>query len=356
MSRVSSAEQLEDFCHGNPISAVLTPWQLEKFCRLFSLQPSDLETSFDGWCKHILMSRDAVFLFPRNPSFVGAVKRELSVCEHFGRLKSALLPKLIRRVKDREICYYEFGAVTRLGGVPFGTFLKEISLDQMEKVLVNLAEVIAVWHSIPASELPGFLSPPTRPASKRITLDNWHRKVLSPATAEEAVNFIYRFVRRVSPGGALPGTIAREAETKARWTTAIRELAELRHVLVHGDLHEAHILVEPLNLRITGIVDWQTARMDNPVWDFNFGEWGMGICAWWDHLMTFRRLMWQRYLEARELRLSTQEGLNLFYTLWDMIWLLYRRRNGKYPIPTGVGFRDSVRIYLDRLNGVTALL
>jgi len=353
---VSAAQQLEDFCRRNPISAVLTPRQLGKLCRVFSLQPSDLETDFDGWCKHVLMSRDVVFLFPRNPRFVRAMRRELSLYEHFAGLGPPTLPELIKRVKDGEISYYEFGAVTRLRGVPFSAFLRELSPDRMEKVLVNLAEAIAVWHSIPAAELPEFLSLPTRPAPKRINLDNWHRKVLSPATAEEAVSFIYRFVRRTSPGGSLPGIIAREAETKARWTTAIRDLAELRHVLVHGDVHEGHILVEPPSLKITGVVDWQTARMDNPVWDFNFGEWGMGICKWWDHLMSFRRLMWQRYLEARAMRLSTPEGLNLFYTLWDMIWLLYKRRNGSHPIPTGAGFGDSVRIYLDRLNGVTAAL
>ena len=353
---VSAAQQFEDFCHGNPISAVLNPWQLEKFCRIFGLQPSELETNFDGWCKHVLISSDTVFVFPRNPNFVKAVERELSLYEQFAHLGSDILPRLIRRVKDREISYYEFGAVTRLKGIPFHAFLKQISLDQMEKVLVNLAEVIAGWHSIPQDHLPEFLFAPARPEPKRITIENWHNKALCPGATEEAVDLIYRFVRRVSAGDSLPETIAREAETKALWTAAIRELAELQDVLTHGDVHEDHILVEPPDLRITGIVDWQTARMDNPVWDFNFGEWGMGICPWWDDLPALRRSMWRRYLEVRQMRLSTVEGLNLFYSLWDMIWLLYKRRNGKHPIPTGASFRDSVRIFLHKLEGVTAVL
>jgi aminoglycoside phosphotransferase (APT) family kinase protein len=340
------------------VSAVLTPWQLEKFCRLFGLQPSELEANFDGWHKHVLMSKDKVFLFPRSPEFAGEVKRELAFYERFSHLGSVALPKVVRRIKDREISYYEFGAVTRLSGIPFSRFLNEISLDQFEKLLGDLAEIIAVWHSIPKNELPEFLSGPTKTAPKRTTVGNWHKKVLSPETTEEAVDFIYRFIRRLSATGSLPQTIAREVDTKARWAAAMRELAGLSDVLVHGDLHEDHILVESPSLRITGIVDWETARIGNPVWDFNFGEWGLGICQWWDKLVALRRGMWQRYLEARSISLSTAEGLNLFYILWDMIWLLYKRRDNEkhMPIPTGVGFENSVRIYLDKLSAVTALL
>lgn len=353
---VTKAQQLENFCQGNPICAVLTPWQLEKLCRIFALDPSDMEANFDGWCKHVLMSKDIAFLFPRNPSFVGEVRRELAFYEQFTNLGSDVLPRLISRVKDKDISYYEFGAITRLKGAPLNTLWADISFDQMEKVLINLAEVIAVWHSITLDQLPKFLHAPTRQESKRITIDNWHKKVLCPTSTEEAVDFIYRFVSRMNTGDSLPETIAHEAETKAKWTKAMIELAELQCVLVHGDVHECHILIEPPDLKITGIIDWQTARVGNPVWDFNFGEWGMEICRWWDHLPALRQQMWSRYLEVRHIHLLTLNGLNLFYCLWDMIWLLYKRRNGGHPIPTGASYIDSVRIYLQRLDDVTAAL
>lgn len=356
LSTAWSAQQIEDFCRDSSISAVLTPWQLEGFCRMFGLTPPDLQANFDGWCKHVLMSEDLVFLFPRNPGFAKDVNRELSFYEQFAHSGSLVLPRLIGRVRDRDISYYEFGAVTRLKGTPFDRFLGSVSLDRMERVLCSLAEVIAVWHSIEPEQLPAFLSEPSMPEPKRITIGNWHKMVLCPASTKEAADFVYRFIRRLSTGHPLPRMISQEADTKARWTTALTELAELPHVLVHGDLHESHILVEQPDLRITGIIDWQTARIDNPVWDFNFGEWGMGICAWWDHLPALRRSMWRRYLAERRIHVSNPEGLNLFYALWDMIWMVHKRRNGEHPMPTGVGFADSVQVYLRRLDDVTASL
>ena len=76
--------------------------------------------------------------------------------------------------------------------------------------------------------------------------------------------------------------------------------AEFAHVLVHGDLHEDQLLV--VNGRLTGILDWETARIDHPFWDFDLSEWGTEL--WRRHRADFSRLWsraWQPYAIERGL-------------------------------------------------------
>ena len=59
--------------------------------------------------------------------------------------------------------------------------------------------------------------------------------------------------------------------------------SQLPHVLVHGDIHEDQLLV--VDGQITGILDWETARVDHPFWDFDLCEWGTGL--WRRHRLEF---------------------------------------------------------------------
>jgi hypothetical protein len=345
------------------INAVLTEWQLERFCRVFDVAPADLEVDFSGWHKITLVSRDAVFLFPRTPPNARSLGRELSLYEWLGPRVPVMVPRLIRRVRDRRISYYEIGAVTRLPGAPFARYMPRLGPERRDDFLMRLTDAVSAWQGtslsgVPAGLLPGSprgSRPGARALSGRITAANWHRMVLAPGSSRDAVDFICRFVRRLSAGRTLPGALARETETLERWTDACAELAELPHVLVHGDVHEGHLLMDPDSMRITGILDWETARIDNPVWDFNFGEWGAEICQWWDELPALRRRMWPRYLQNRGLAIRRVEGLNLFFTLWDLLWMVYARRKDGH-IVTGTDYGTAVEIYLERLAAVTDAL
>jgi aminoglycoside phosphotransferase (APT) family kinase protein len=338
------------------IAAVLTPWQLERFCQRFDVAPSELEANFNGWRKHVILTKDRAFLFPRTPQFLKEFRREFALYEAFTRVDSLPLPRLLDRVNDKAISYYEFGVVTRLPGVPFAQFMDRMSHEQFEKLLLDLVEMTARWHRIPRGGLPPVLPVRSAGDGKRVTVSNWHDWALCAQTTEEAVDFIYRFARRMSGPRPLPGALAQEAETKRSWVAAIRELALLPNVLVHGDVHEESFLVDPATLKITGVLDWEVARIGNPIWDFNFGEWGLGICRWFEHFPALRRAMWQRYLTIAGISLSTVEGLHLFYTLWEMIWLVLKRKRQPSIVITGTDYPTAVRIYLDRLRaGTTAL-
>ena len=338
------------------IAAVLTTRQLERFCECFNVSPSELEANFNGWRKHVILSNDRAFLFPRTPQFVKEFRRELTLYEAFAHVDSLPLPRLLDRVKDRAISYYEFGVVTRLRGVPFGQFIDTVSYEQFDRLLLELVELISRWHSIPKNDLPNALPVRSGSDAKRTTVNNWHDRALSAQTTEEAVDFIYGFAQRLGHPCGLPGELARETATKRKWLAAITELARLPDVLVHGDVHEESFLIDPATLEITGVLDWEVARISNPIWDFNFGEWGLGICRWFEHFPALRRAMWQRYLNITGISLSTVEGLHLFYTLWEMIWLVFKRKHQPSIVITGTDHQTAVRIYLDKLNAATMAL
>ena len=67
---------------------------------------------------------------------------------------------------------------------------------------------------------------------------------------------------------------------------------------MHGDIHESQLLTASREL--TGILDWETARVDHPFWDFDLGEWGTGL--WRAHRRDFSRLWsvaWESYARER---------------------------------------------------------
>ena len=112
------------------------------------------------------------------------------------------------------------------------------------------------------------------------------------------------------PRRASTTALAARRRARARRPTRPRAAADalararaLEPVLVHGDLHEGQLLVDPEPPhRLTGILDWQTARVDHPFVEFDLGEWGTAL--WRGHRADFpelRRRAWDAYAGARGL-------------------------------------------------------
>jgi aminoglycoside phosphotransferase (APT) family kinase protein len=59
------------------------------------------------------------------------------------------------------------------------------------------------------------------------------------------------------------------------WADLRASAGQLPAVLVHGDIHDHQLLAD--GGRLTGIIDWETARVDHPFWDFDLGQWGTGL-------------------------------------------------------------------------------
>lgn len=305
------------------IGAILTPPQLEAFCKRFDVRVGDIEPNFSGWSKHILMTKEYVFLFPRHPEYEKGLETELQVYKMFANFESVPLPKLVDVVYDREISYYRFGVVTRMPGVIFSSVELSLEPNGYEQVLCGLGQLTAIWHQMPLKDMKETLKPVAfDPSWEEAEFYQW----LCPALVSDTVNKAWEEICALSVkvvqtvGGGDFERLTTE-DSWAKWRAVLVELANLSPVLLHRDVHEDQFFVRSeADLKITGLIDWGTAAIGNPVLDFNFGEWGVDIWRYRDRFGQFRRTMWQAYLEARDIQLSTYDGLHLFYTLQELHW------------------------------------
>jgi aminoglycoside phosphotransferase (APT) family kinase protein len=232
---------------GDPLWAVLIPPRLERFRRLAGLGDAALTPDFNGWNKHVLLAADRVFLFPREPANVEWFEHELAVFRALAAGGFELAPQVRGQ--------------WRVG---------------------PLGRMVARIHQVPPPDLrwPRRIERHQRPAYR------WLHRALDPATSADAAA---EATQRLDRPNCLP-----------RWQDRLATAAALEPVLIHGDLHEHQLLVA--GDRITGILDWETARVDHPFWDFDLGEWGTGL--WRGHRRDFSRLWataWREYAAVRGL-------------------------------------------------------
>jgi hypothetical protein len=102
------------------VLAVLVPPQLARFRQVCRVDGA-IEPRFDGDTKHVLLTADRAFLFPRNHTLVEQLERE---CDVFATVGHPLVPRLLGRWHDPGISPYPFSAVTRLAG---GTASRRVS-------------------------------------------------------------------------------------------------------------------------------------------------------------------------------------------------------------------------------------
>ena len=221
-------------------------------------------------------------------------------------------------------------------------------------MLSNLSLVFTLWHEIPIQKLPEKIKQRTELYDE--SRYKWEIQLLTPKTMHEAVNHVHQKVIEYAEKFHKESLKTLDTnQTKSIWNQCLTELVSLSHVLIHADIHEDQILVESKeNMKITGILDWETVMYGNPVWEFNFLEWGLKIWNWWDYFSEFRREMWRRYLEKREIVLKTLQGLDLFYTLSEFLVVLIPGASLRTLI--GSSFEKSMIKCIDRLSTITLKL
>ena len=219
-----------------------------------------------------------MFLFPRSATGVEWFERELAACRALAKTQLGIVPRLLGCWEDPDIYPFPFGAVTRLPGqVPAAP---EVLIEQ-------LGRAIARWHDLEPPLLAGARPPGHLDAAAH----RWLRRALDPATsagaAAEAADLLGR------PGRA------------PVWADLLGSAAELPSVLVHGDIHDGQLLAD--GDRLTGIIDWETARVDHPFWDFDLGQWGTGL---WRRRRRDLSALWARgwwaYAQARGLDVGSR--------------------------------------------------
>lgn len=257
------------------VRAVLTPPQEEAFREVCAVE-GGIETQFHGWSKRVILTADRVFLFPRDRTKISGLDREaaalqtLDACPH--------VPRLIARHDDERICPYPFLELDRLAGSPFyGEVYEHADLDVALDLMSQLGSAIAEWHTQATDDLSSPLRdalPRQRGRLERALLDN------PAALVAEAAS-------------------ALDVPVDTECVDAINEVQAMSSVLTHGDVHGEQLMVDSGTL--TGVIDWETAAIDNPVRDFNFREWGRG---WFRaHERDFAALherIWTSYAATRE--------------------------------------------------------
>ena len=278
---------------GNPLWAVLIPPRLARFRTLVDVGDAPLTVDFTGWNKYVFLGEDRAFLFPRQADNVEWFERELTAYRALEPTGLAVIPRLTGEWRDDTIYPFPFAAVTRLEGV---------RPTDASVVLAQLGRAIAGWHDITPPALPG-----ARPPAHHDRPDmRWLRRALSPATTRDAA--------------AEAADRLGRPEELTRWTELLDVGARHQHVLVHGDIHEDQLLV--VEGKLTGILDWETARIDHPFWDFDLGEWGTGF--WRRHRLDLSRLWsiaWGSYAHERGLAVDARP-LETAFRLRQALYLL----------------------------------
>jgi aminoglycoside phosphotransferase (APT) family kinase protein len=283
---------------GDPLWAVLIPPRLIRFRELVQIGDEQLDVDFTGWNKLVLLAAERVYLFPREANNVEWFGRELAAYRALEPIGLPIVPRVLGEWKDETIYPHPFAAVSRLPG----THLADAS-----DLLDQLGRAIARWHEV----TPPYILGSRPPAHHDRTDNRWLRRALDPSTTRQAV-------REAADRLAC-------ADRLERWSEQLELAAQLPHVLVHGDLHENQLLA--VDGKLTGILDWETARIDHPFWDFDLSEWGTGL--WRRHRLEFSRLWstgWRSYASERGLDLDSAP-LETAFRLRHALFLLDNDRD-----------------------------
>jgi aminoglycoside phosphotransferase (APT) family kinase protein len=287
------------------VLAVLVPPQLERFRQVCQVDGA-IEPRFDGYTKHVLLTEDRAFLFPRNHTLVKQLERE---CDVYATVGHPLVPRLLGRWHEPGISPYPFFAVTRLAGGTPG----RISPERLPALAAQLGAAIAACHE-------------TRPDVVRRSLwaNAWQEPPAAPPTALDC----YSPLRALGGAEHLAAAAASfiGAASSAPVLAALRAAEALSPVLAHGDLHEGQLLVDATGT-LTGILDWGFAGVLSPLVDFTGVRELFGADAAYGDL---RRHMWMAYAEHRSAPLPTWEELHLAMTAFDLTALAPERGTHYY--------------------------
>lgn len=336
--------------YDSSVYGVLNYRQFEKFCKRFELLPSQVKANFEGWRKLILYTEELVFMFPRDPRGIEWLEKEALAYEILDIIDNLPVPKLIERVSDKEISYYDFVVATRINGTAYAKFEDEVDKQDVRKMLLNLTQIIPIWHETALEEDQSRILKVPSKKVKNISLDNWEQAALDPEQVENALLYLQGVVEVWGKRFDFQSTtLLASKEMLLKWSSCLSEIASLKPVFVHGDIHEDQILLESKEtMIITGIIDWETVKVANPVLDFDLGEWGVKIWEWREFFSEFRREMWEIYLDKRKIDLESLEGLDLFYSMRELIWVLRTPEKEYFPI-TGLDYEGSIQYYLEKL-------
>ena len=310
------------------VLAVLIPPQLARFRQVCGVRGA-IEPRFDGHAKHVLLTADRAFLFPRNHTLVTLLERE---CDVYATLDHPVVPRLLGRWQEPGISPYPFAAVTRLAGRP----PDRISREMVPALAAQLGAAIGACHETRLDAVPRSL---------------WANAWTEPPAAPPAASDCYSPLRATGGAARLAEAAAAfiGASSAAKVLDALGAAEAMSPVLAHGDLHEGQLLVDESGA-LTGILDWGFGGLLSPLVEFTGVRELFGADAAYGEV---RRHMWMAYDAQRSAPLPTWEELHVAMTAFDITALApetkthyYWQHSAEWKAARRVAAGDSLRAML----------
>lgn len=284
------------------LDVVLTPPQRERLRHHLGVTDlTGVELTGEGWHRFAVLTADRVLLLPRSQRWVPGLDREaaaLPLLEMYG----VPAPRLLQQIVDDEFWPHPVTVVSRYNARSWATYEKTADLPAVQDMLAGLGRIIAGYHAIPLSEVPGLICRPT-PRS------------LDPFEAE-----LRHFLDYLEPGRlekisyALAAAAGIPGSRVDHWLDVIRPCLDLEPTFTHRDINEGQIMIGA-DGQVIGLIDWESAGVQHPLSDFDFGEWGFGIFAWEPEFLRLRRTFWESYVRTRGGELPDWRAVQLLMTI-----------------------------------------
>ena len=307
------------------VLAVLTPPQLARFRELCRVDGA-IEPRFDGYTKHVLLTEDRAFLFPRNHTLVKQLERE---CDVYAAVRHPLVPQLLGHWEEPAISPYPFFAVTRLVGAAPGP----VPPRDLPALAAHLGAAIGACHETPLDVVP-----------QSLWANAWQEPPAAPPTALTC----YSPLRAIGGAEHIAEVTASFSgvASSATLLAALKAAEAMAPVLAHGDLHEGQLLVDASGT-LTGILDWGFGGLLSPLVDFTgVRELFAANASYGD----VRRHMWLAYAAQRSAPLPAWDEIHMAMTAFDITALApetkthyYWQHSAEWRAQRHVAARDSLR-------------
>ncbi|GAB3921056.1 hypothetical protein GCM10011575_16740 [Microlunatus endophyticus] len=286
----------------NPLDVVLTPPQRDRLRHhLGDADLTGVELTGEGWHRFAILAGDRVLLLPRSPRWVPGLEREaaaLPLLEAY----DIPAPRLIDRIVDDEFWPFPVTVVSRYDARSWAAYESGADLAVVAAMLADLGAIVAAYHSIPVAAMPEPIGAPTPQSPDPFEAELRHFvDYLEPGRLE-------KIAFGLAAAAGLPG---RRAE---HWLEVVRPCCDLAPTLTHRDMNEGQIMIGDHG-RVVGLIDWESAGVQHPLSDFDFGEWGFGIFAWEADFAHLRQAFWQSYARNRSGDLPGWQPVHLLMTI-----------------------------------------